>query len=212
MKTIEFIPDFEITPVERIKHKTREAWLHAASDLLRKHLKKAGGEVPKKIQVGCGWPHGGRREVIGQCFTTTWTEDGTTHIFISPTQDNAVSVLATLAHELVHAAVGCQEGHRGKFKKVARALGLEGKLTATEVTAKSPLHPVLEQLSKKLGKYPHSKMIAGRGKRATGGSVNWVRLCSPVDPTYTVVISRRSLATMGHPMDPSGKKMIGATR
>ena len=43
-----------------------------------------------------------------------------------------LEVAATLVHELVHIlAVGVEEGHRGKFTKLAKAIGLEGKMTAT---------------------------------------------------------------------------------
>src|SRR5262245_40096792 len=37
-------------------------------------------------------------------------------------------VAEILAHELVHAAVGVDQGHGPAFRKVANAIGLEGKL------------------------------------------------------------------------------------
>lgn len=64
--------------------KTREEWLITATTKLRPLFRDMGFPLPEKIQVGCGWPKGGKREVIGQCFDTTWTTDETIHIFISP--------------------------------------------------------------------------------------------------------------------------------
>jgi hypothetical protein len=190
------------------KIKTREEWLIKATALLKPTFKKLNAPIPAKLMLGCGWPRGGKAEVIGQCFGKTWTGDETTHIFISPTQANDIEVLAILAHELVHAAVGCEEGHKGRFKKVARELGLEGKLTATTVSEKSPLYPLLQEISKKLGKYPHSKM-SNKGKGSKGGSgYKWPRLVSPTIPEYTFQMSPKLIAKHGFPLDPVGDRMI----
>src|ERR1700733_2018456 len=95
--------------------KTREEWLLKATAELRPLFKKYDAPIPVvgALMMGCGWPRGGKTELIGQCFGKSWTADGVTHIFISPTQGDDMSVLATLVHELIHAAVGVEEGHRG---------------------------------------------------------------------------------------------------
>jgi hypothetical protein len=190
--------------------KNREEWLLKATSLLRPVFRKHGMTIPRKIMVGCGWPKGGKVEVIGQCFGKTWTTDETVHIFISPTQDDPINVLAILVHELVHAAVGVEEGHRGRFKEGARALGLEGKLTHTYVTEQSELFPVLKKISRILGKYPHSKMI--KNAKNTKPKYVWPRLISRTIPTYTFVISPRLLEAFGLPLDPKGEKMIKIAR
>lgn len=191
---------------ERVRIKTREEWLMNGIRLLRPVFRKTGGvAIPSKVQVGCGWPHGGKGEVIGQCFGKSWTTDGVTHIFISPTQAGDIEVLAILVHELIHAAVGVKEGHKGEFRRVARALGLEGKLTATFVSEKSSLHTVLVDIAKQLGKYPHSKMIANKRKVVKR---SWIRLWSIHDPEYTLVISKRVVRLMGLPKDSWGDVMV----
>lgn len=186
--------------------KTREEWLVKATSALRPLFSKHGAPIPKKVQVGCGCPRGGKTEIIGQCFGKTWTEDGTTHVFISPTQGDPVSVLAVLVHELIHAAVGCEEGHRGKFAKMARELGLEGKLTATYVSKNSGLHPKLVKITAGLGKYPHSKMTARRRVHAKDRYV-WPRLISRTIPHYTFVMSPKLILAHGLPKDPVGQEM-----
>jgi hypothetical protein len=189
--------------------KTREEWLVKGVSALRPIFKKHGSSIPTKIMVGCGWPRGGKSEIIGQCFGKTWTTDETTHIFISPTQADEVGVLAVLAHELAHAAVGCEHGHRGEFKKVARAIGLEGKLTATFVSDKSPLYLELKKIAAKLGKYPHSKMLPKKSVSGGGtGGGGWIRLVSKTINTYTLTISPKSIEAYGYPMDPNGKPMV----
>src|SRR5690606_38637603 len=88
------------------------------------------------VKVSVGWPGGpGRKNcVIGQCWAPAAAADGVSHVFISPVLDDAVRVLDVLAHELVHAinfAEGDNCGHRGRFAKIAKGIGLTGKMTAT---------------------------------------------------------------------------------
>lgn len=186
--------------------KTREEWLLNATKELRPLFKKHGHAIPTKIMMGCGWPKGGKMEVIGQCFGKSWTNNGTTHIFISPTQGDNIAVLAILVHELVHAAVGCEEKHGGKFKTMARALGLEGKLTHTTVSKKSILYPTLSKISKKLGKYPHSKMVLKA--KPTKDKYVWPRLMSLNFEEYTFQMSPKLIAEYGMPKDPVGVEMV----
>lgn len=149
------------------KFEIREAWLEAAVVRMTPHFKKAGYEVPK-IRVSCGWPIAGGRSssgkrVIGQCWSGEAASDGRCQIFISPWLTNAeaedkdgAGVLPTLVHEVVHAVVGIKELHNKVFGKCARAVGLEGKLTATH--AGEALMKLCEQWTEMLGAYPHAKL------------------------------------------------------
>lgn len=42
-----------------------------------------------------------------------------------------LTILATLVHELVHTAVGTRVRHRAPFRRLALAVGLRGRMTAT---------------------------------------------------------------------------------
>ena len=75
------------------------------------------------------WPNKARR--IGECWGVESSEDKSFQVFISPLLKESVEVTATLVHELVHTAVGIECKHRGPFLQVAKAIGLEGKMTAT---------------------------------------------------------------------------------
>lgn len=138
-------------------HTSREAWLQAGSRALTPIFKKAGGTVPGKVRFSVGFPSTGRKgKRIGECWQDSASEDAHYEIFIRPDLDEPVFILGVLAHELVHAALPSKSGHGPVFKKLALAIGLTGKMTATlpgeELDAK------LEQIAAKLGLLPHARL------------------------------------------------------
>ena len=144
----------------------REAWLQAAASFLFDHIAKQ--DLPRvDVRVSCGWPvRGGvarRRTVIGQCFPPSLCNDGTPQIFISPRLADSVEVLGTLLHELIHASVGCQHGHKKPFSQAARKVGLAGPPTAT--TVGESLRPLLVSYVEQVGPYPHAAItVKPKGK------------------------------------------------
>ncbi len=112
--------------------RNRELWLLKAIEThLRKLFKQHGSDLPE-VKVSVGLPSGrGSKKAIGQHWSPEASDDRKGTIFISPTIANSSVVLATLVHELVHAAVGNKAGHGPAFRKVAVAVGLTGKMTAT---------------------------------------------------------------------------------
>ena len=135
-------------------HSNREAWLLDALPSLVALLDQAGAPAFPTPLLSVGFPYGirkGRGKTIGQCWTLTDQERA--HIFVHPCLDEPLRVLDVVAHELIHAAVGCRHGHRGPFAAVARAIGLDGKLTAT--TAGPRLHAQLAAIVARVGSYPH---------------------------------------------------------
>lgn len=138
---------------------TREEWLHLAIDALRPRFEKVGFPLPEKIHVSVGFGYGAKREssiILGQCWSSVASEDGVNHLFISPELKDEARVLDVLIHELVHAADDCKSGHKGDFAKVAKALGLTGKMTATEATPE--LTETLRELAKGIGPYSHATL------------------------------------------------------
>jgi hypothetical protein len=138
---------------------TREEWLQRATDMLRPLFQeKAGVQVPADVKVSCGWPGGGSaRKRIGECWPRSRSKAGVNEVFISPLLDDGQRVLDVLAHELVHAVDDCKSGHGRAFGRVARAIGLEGKLTATH--AGDELKAFLAGLG--LPQYPHAGLNPG---------------------------------------------------
>ena len=149
----------------------REQWLETAIELMKPHFTESipGVEFPK-VRVSVGWPggkHGPR--TIGQCWAPFTAADNVSQIFISPVLDDPAIVLTTLAHELIHAIDENKSGHKGAFGVMARAIGLEGRLTAT--VAGETLSAVLATILEKLGPYPHAAIVsvpAGPTRTITG--------------------------------------------
>lgn len=135
---------------------TREEWLNKAAERTARLCKR---EVPR-LYYSVGFPKGARvgrgRRAIGQCWDGQASADKAPHIFISPELADAVEVLAVLVHEQLHAAVGCQHGHRGPFSKAMREAGMVKPWTTS--TPGPELRAALEAEAAALGEYPHAAL------------------------------------------------------
>jgi hypothetical protein len=154
------------------QYKNREDWLTAAgrailSNIILPVVTASNVVEDKGWVVSCGWPSkratARTHRRTGECWPADSCADKTTHhIFITPALDDIVTsdgdgVLPTLVHELIHAVVGCKVGHRGVFRRVALAVGLEGKMTST--TAGPELISRLAAMAAmRLGPYPHGAL------------------------------------------------------
>jgi hypothetical protein len=124
---------------------------------MRKRFEAAGVEVPTDFHVSVGFKPGGGPEsarVMGCCYVRLASTGNVNEIFISPEWSDAVGVLETLAHELIHAASDCQDGHGPGFKKDALAFGFMSPMTSTP--ASDGLKHFLRMVATTLGPYPHS--------------------------------------------------------
>lgn len=178
----------------------REAWLHAVADQLRPIFMSQGATIPEKIRISCGFPSvrafSAKRQRLGECWTEANSADGHFEIMISPVLDDPMRVAGVLAHELVHATVGTEHGHKGPFAKLARSIGLEGRTTATTEgeAFRQTLGPILEAV----GPYPHAQVSKARTSQGT----RLIKLQCPTCP-YTVWITRKWLDEVGTPDCPS---------
>src|SRR5215207_7364797 len=152
-------------------HIHREAWLHAVAAALAEPFKQLGHPIPERVRLTCGFPSvrgiAARNQRVGECWSDSNSADGHFEIMVSPVIADSVRVAGVLAHELIHAAVGLKCGHKGAFRTMAKALGLEGKMTATTEgeAFKRLVAPILEAA----GPYPHAELRAmsnGRKKQA----------------------------------------------
>ena len=149
-------------------HPTRESWLTEAIDnILPWVLAGADVETPTRVRVSVGWPGGKGKKgnTIGQCWHKSASSDDTWEIFVSPKLDDPVQILSVLTHELCHVADQNENGHTGRFKTLATAVGLTGKMT--ETNAGEELTERLEALSKALGPFPHAALAAAVGSGST---------------------------------------------
>jgi len=185
---------------------TREEWLRAAVDRLRPTFAAQGNPLPPALQVSVGFPSVGalarRTRRVGECWSPQASLDGLHQLFISPLLGEPVLVLAVLAHELVHAAVGTPARHGPRFRRAALALGLRGRMTAT--VAGPDLQARLEELSRLLGDFPHAGLLARDPDRRKQGT----RLLKIVCPScgYTARTTAKWIGT-GLPTCPCGTTM-----
>lgn len=191
---------------------TREEWLTEAIRLLETDLFGLKGlvgkevlKMPAKWQVTCGWCKGMTAKGIGMCVDPVCSKDGTTHIFVVPTQEDQMSIMGTLTHEMVHAIVGIKESHKGRFVEVSRLLGLVGKPTMCTVGPDTPAWTVCADIIRRLGPYPHAAMVP-RAKPSKPSP--WVRWRSKTMPKFTVLANTKQVAKYGMPRDPKGDEMM----
>jgi len=188
---------------------TREAWLMRLTVQLRPLFEEAGHPLPPKIRVSCGWPThralapNGKSRTVGQCWPTECSADGRREVFVSPFLSDASQVAAVLVHELCHAVLDCEHGHRAPFKRVATALGLTGKMTAT--VAGEKLTERLNALLKDLPPYPHAAL----DRTASPEKKQGTRLVKVECPEcgYTIRVTRKWL-DIGVPTCVCGTEMV----
>jgi hypothetical protein len=185
-----------------MKLETREAWLLAATDVMRRRLFAPIGETVPEIKVSVGFPAGsrksGRRKKVGQYWPASATSDNIPQIFISPEVDQAIQALDVLVHELVHA---CRPnaGHGPKFKALATAVGLTGDMKATE--AGPELKEKLEKLAAYLGEYPHAAINL---KDAPKQTTRLIKVeCYGPGCGYMAYTTRKWLTRNGAPLCPN---------
>tara|TARA_R110000823_G_scaffold157648_2_gene288473 strand:- start:101 stop:688 length:588 start_codon:yes stop_codon:yes gene_type:complete len=148
---------------------TKEEWLTNAVLQLEAEFKNEGLTMPAKWRISSGFPSKGglavKKRTIGQCWSPEASKDGTTEIIISITQDDALIILGVIAHEMVH-ATGIMN-HGPKFKSLATAIGLTGKMTATEEGVVFIQRTML--ILERLGEFPHAALdhTIGQKKQST---------------------------------------------
>ena len=150
--------------------KYREKWLQDMIGELSVLFTDNGYIMPNNIRVTCGWCSRSNSRTssqrIGECYSPTASGDNSIEIVISMSLQDPMKVAGVLAHELVHAVVGNENGHNKVFKKCAVAIGLEGKMTATTESEafKQRVQPMID----KLGEYPHASLsLNNRKKQST---------------------------------------------
>lgn len=187
------------------KHNTRESWLVAMSrrivPIIEQH---AEGRTMPSYRVSCGWPARSglarKHRRIGEC----WVAGGAhKEVFVSPTLSDSVRVCDVLAHELCHAILPAGTGHKAPFARLARAIGLEGKPTAT--TASADLVATFRRWIEEEGPYPHGAIEATTLPKQT------TRMRKVACPAcgYTLRATRTWLA-IGTPTCPCGTPMHAA--
>jgi hypothetical protein len=178
----------------------REQWLNKATNLVRPYFKAAGRELHHSIRISVGFPLGGFEKIAGQCFARRVSKDNTNEIFLSPLIDDAWRAFDILVHELCHAQDDCVSGHGKAFGELARALHLEGKLTAT--IGGEAFKREFADVMKALGDYPHAALRPERVKRQGTRQVK----CQCKTCGYTARTTAKWLDALGAPLCPCNEQ------
>lgn len=191
---------------------TREEWLVAAVLALAPLFEAVPDAAIPAMRVSVGWPggRGNKANVIGQAWAKAAATDGIAQVFVSPVLDDATRVLDVLAHEMVHVIDGNASGHKGNFARIAKAIGLTGKMTAT--VAGEDLKAALAEIAADLGAYPHAALMPG-AQGADGPKKQGTRMLkvSCERSGYVVRMTRKWLDEFGAPTCPChGEVMVEA--
>lgn len=106
-------------------------------------------------------------------------------------------MLETIAHELVHATVGVEAGHKGKFRMCAEAIGFEGPMTTTP--AGERMRYIIGEIVKKHGEFPAGALsVSDRKKQKT----RFLK-CECMDCGYIVRTTKMWIESSGTPICPT---------
>ena len=134
-------------------------------------------EIREKLKVSCSFIQGSRgnklKNAIGVHYNPTISAEGFHEMMIQPSLSDSVQVVGVLIHEMVHAIQThlyhnengflSVKPHGKEFRKMAIAVGLEGKMTAT--TESPELKIKIEKWIKEIGIYPHAKMTLNDSRK-----------------------------------------------
>lgn len=181
----------------------REQWLHGITEkFIRPWFEQQGYKIPA-YRASCGFPSTRALSLksrrIGECWHSTASKTGHREIFISPTLDDSLDVLQVLVHELIHAALPDDAGHKAPFKQAMKKFNLGGKATATVRTPE--FDGIAQNWVVEFGDYPHSAINSSalaRKKQTT-------RLIKVecMECGYTVRVTRKWLDEAGAPICPN---------
>ncbi len=189
---------------ENLFQGTREDWLVRLTNELRSIFEGKGFPIHEKIRISIGWTKS--KKAVGECWATTVSADNTTEIFIAPSHSDSMEIADMLAHELIHAAVGLKEGHKGNFKKLALALDLGGKMTSTRRTAK--FETWMKPILKSIGNIPYAPLTPSR-RFSSAPAKQGTRLIKCFCPVcgYTVRTCKKWITQMSPPHCPKHGEM-----
>ena len=161
------------TPATEATTANREQWLNLITNkYIRPMFASKGYTIPANVRLSCSLASGGihtkkhqKRFTLGECYSPTMSGDNTIEIMIVPTLADSARVIDVLIHELCHATVGNVNGHNSIFGACARAVGLEGKLTATRA-GNALLGDILMWIATE-GEYPHATLSTRYRKQST---------------------------------------------
>ena len=186
----------------------RELWLNRAAAIIAAGRFAPKGYAVPPIRVSVGFPSKSatsrKSRRIGECWSPEASADNVAQIFISPVLADSVRVADVLAHEMVHAAVGNDAGHRAPFRRCALAIGLVGKMNATVASAEFA-EWLARMIVLAIGEYPHAELRPATNEKKQG--TRMIK-CTCAACGYVARTTAVWLEMMGAPLCPcNGEQM-----
>jgi len=183
----------------------REQWLTEVAKLAEDAFNFAELQYPQSWRVACGFPcrnaTGSTKRRIGECHSSTVSADGHFEMFISPVLGETKPAIKTLLHEMVHACIGTDKGHRAEFSQACKRLGFEGKPTNAE-PSDEVWAPFFEAVVEKIGEYPHATLTVNNKKKQ---STRMIKVLCPCG--CSARMTRKWLEEVGPPVCGCGEQM-----
>jgi hypothetical protein len=145
-----------------------EAWYRRAVEFYRADLEHAAGKPIPEFHISSGFTDAGQRvtKVAGECFSPGASADKRAQIFLNPRYVEPLQLLNTVVHEVIHATVGNEHGHRKGFSKVAAAVGMCRPWTATRWRPGDGMIKA-ELVVAALGPFPRAAFVGAKPKQPT---------------------------------------------
>lgn len=188
---------------------TREDWLGAAAVLISAVLADLADIELPSYRVTCGWPSKSgtskKNRRIGECWNAAASDDAHAEVFISPMEADALTVVAILAHELIHAGLPVGTGHKGPFVKAAKAIGFLKPFT--QLKTSDALNAWAQDIVNALPAYPHARLNpAAEGEKKTQTTRMIKAVCEEIYDGetcgYQVRLTRKWIDSVGAPICP----------
>lgn len=180
---------------------TRENWLLAVAHGMAPQFAALDYELPP-FRITCGFPSRAAtartKRRIGECWIAAASEDEHHEILISPILIDPMEIAGVIAHELVHAVLPPNTGHKGKFPSICKALGLVGKPTST--MPGETFRATVEPLLRSAGDYPHARLNVASDTPKKQGT-RMIK-CECGECGYTVRTTAKWLNAGGPPLCP----------
>lgn len=144
----------------------QQAWAEQAYSLIRSEFQELN-TAPEKAVVSFSFPSRGglaaKKRRVGECWNLVG--EGAAILLHPELWTSAPAVLATLAHEMVHAVLPKETGHKAPFQRIAKAIGFEPPWAGTRPS--EALAARLNALAARLPRFPEVNLQPGTKKRQT---------------------------------------------
>ncbi len=165
MKEIEARAELQDLRDQKGVDQTREEWLMRAARMILDHVATLGYRPTGTVKTSLGVLTAGRKAIpLGVCYHSVASEGAYREIFINPGITDPRKLLGILTHEIGHAVLDDDVGHRAPFRAFCSAVGFDFRETGKAANAHdgNQWWEWIEPIAERLGPMPHKKLNLDR--------------------------------------------------